>query len=298
MSIRTAARVMMPGSRPEFVELTVRQQQRKLVAAALGCAAALFLGASPLTLTAAEPQEPTLRAYRAYRQAASEEFMRRVRDGGRWWTEDPRIAERLRREGLAARPAREDGIVGVDGGLVHHWRGVALIRGAALPAAVQVSQAYVDYAEIYGPVIASRLLEREGDTYRVLLRVKEGAKMVSAVLDIWSTVRYGGGAGHAFAVSEATQIRQVDRAGEPDEQYLSPERDAGYLWQASTFTRYVAQEEGVYVELETLGLSRGFPPMLGWIIEPIARRLGRSSVEVSLREFRRAVESGKKGQHE
>jgi hypothetical protein len=29
--------------------------------------------------------------------------------------------------------------------------------------------------------------------------------------------------------------------------------------------------------------------MLGWVIEPIARRLGRKSVETSLREFRDAL---------
>jgi hypothetical protein len=36
-------------------------------------------------------------------------------------------------------------------------------------------------------------------------------------------------------------------------------------------------------------LSRRFPAMLGWVIEPIARRLGRKSVETFLREFRDAL---------
>jgi hypothetical protein len=41
--------------------------------------------------------------------------------------------------------------------------------------------------------------------------------------------------------------------------------------------------------METLGLSRSFPPFLGWFIEPIARRLGRKSIERSLEEFIAAV---------
>ena len=41
--------------------------------------------------------------------------------------------------------------------------------------------------------------------------------------------------------------------------------------------------------METLGLSRGFPPFLAWFIEPIARRLGRKSIERSLEEFIAAV---------
>jgi hypothetical protein len=41
--------------------------------------------------------------------------------------------------------------------------------------------------------------------------------------------------------------------------------------------------------METLGLTRRFPPLLGWVLEPIAKRLGRKSVETSLEEFRTAV---------
>jgi hypothetical protein len=55
--------------------------------------------------------------------------------------------------------------------------------------------------------------------------------------------------------------------------------------------RFIEREDGLFIEMETLGLSRSFPAMLGWIIEPIARRLGRRSVELSLQEFRNAVRS-------
>jgi len=63
------------------------------------------------------------------------------------------------------------------------------------------------------------------------------------------------------------------------------------LWRAVTLNRLVEQDAGVFIEMETLGLSRGFPPLLRWFIEPIARRLGRKSVELSLQEFRRAVQA-------
>ena len=51
----------------------------------------------------------------------------------------------------------------------------------------------------------------------------------------------------------------------------------------------MAVEGGVWLEMETIGLSRGFPSMLGWFIEPIARRVGRSSVDDSLRAFHQAM---------
>ncbi len=62
-----------------------------------------------------------------------------------------------------------------------------------------------------------------------------------------------------------------------------------------TLNRIVEVDGGVVIEMETLGLSRGFPPLLHWLIEPIARRLGRKSVELSLQEFHGAVKAA--GRH-
>ena len=41
--------------------------------------------------------------------------------------------------------------------------------------------------------------------------------------------------------------------------------------------------------METIGLSRPFPPLLGWVIEPVARRMGRGSVGESMQEFAQAL---------
>ena len=89
-----------------------------------------------------------------------------------------------------ARPGKEDGIISVPGGLIHHWAGGAFIPQATLRRAVEVSSAYDAYPSVYKEVIASKLVGREGDTYRVLMRLKESEAGVSAVLEIRSTIRY------------------------------------------------------------------------------------------------------------
>jgi hypothetical protein len=78
-------------------------------------------------------------------------------------------------------------------------------------------------------------------------------------------------------------------AGTAKERKLLPGHDSGYLWGAAAFTHMVEDNGGVFVEMETIGLSRDFPRLLSWIIEPVARRVGRSSVERSLQEFSKAV---------
>lgn len=231
---------------------------------------------------AAELQARTSAAYDAYLADARRAFVTRTR---------PMIGATLRTGVLSAGPAREDGIIRVPGGLVHHWMATAFIRGVTLQQGLAVSSAFADYHTVYKAVIRSRLLARTGDTYSVLMRLEEGEAGVRAVLDVRSTVEYLHPArGVALALSHADEIREVQNAGRADERLLPPGRDSGYLWRASTFTYFREQPEGLYVETETIGLSRDFPPLLGWIIEPIARRLGRRSAARSLQEFVAAVE--------
>jgi hypothetical protein len=92
-----------------------------------------------------------------------------------------------------------------------------------------------------------------------------------------------------MAFSEADEIRQVVNNGTADERLLGPGHDSGYLWHASEFTYIVETSDGVHIETDTIGLSRRFPPVLAWFIKPIARRLGRKSVETGLQEFLAAV---------
>ena len=189
-----------------------------------------------------------------------------------------------------ARPGREDGIVSVPDGLVHHWMGGAFIPRTTLQRAVDVSSAYDAYPSFYKEVIASKIVGREDNTYRVVMRLKASAGGIAAVLEIRSTIRYSHPSDRvAYALSNADEIREVKNAGQTNERLLPVGRDSGYLWRASNFTRFTERDGGVYVEMESLGLSRGFPPFLGWFIEPIARRLGRESIERSLEEFIAAV---------
>ena len=196
---------------------------------------------------------------------------------------------------LAAGPASEDGIVGVPGGLIHHWRGGAFIRGVDLAQALAVSRDYASYPAVYHNVKAARLLETDGDRSRVVMRLHESAGGFSVLLEVRSTIDYTRPLpGRVQAIAVLDEIREVKNAGTASEHLLPPGRDSGFLWRGASFTVLAEQAGGVYLDMETVALSRAFPPMLGWIIEPIARRVGRRSVETSLREFEAAVRKAAK----
>jgi len=184
---------------------------------------------------------------------------------------------------------RPGAIVRVPGGLVHHWTGAIMIPGVGLDDVLAVSQDYGHYADVHTPVLQSQLLERDGNRFYIRMRMRSDAGPLSAVLDAWSTVTYLATERGMRVMSQTRHIRQLgsdlQAAGPPP----APGDESGNFWAANTFTSFEPVNGGVRVELDTVGLSRRFPRLLGWLIEPFARRLGLSSVERTHEEFRSAV---------
>jgi hypothetical protein len=246
-----------------------------------------IIGVTVSTLAAAVLPDAATKAYADYVDRARQSFLNRVNQpvgGGE--------AERasLGREQTIVQPGGGDGIHTLPGSLIHHWRGRIFIHGVTLDQVVSVSRAYPEYPKIFHPVVAATVLSSEGDVLRVQFRMRQSVAGITGTLDVWSSIRYVKvDATHAYVVSSSDTIREVKDAGRSTERHLEPGRDSGYLWRAAAFTRFVEDAGGVYMEMETIGLSRPFPPLLGWVIEPIARHIGRASVEESVQEFRRAV---------
>jgi hypothetical protein len=262
-----------------MVSSKMRRYQLLLIAALIG------MSVSPLL--AAVLTDAAAKAYVEYVDRARQAFLSRANQPV--FASDPERTS-LRREEPLVRPGGGDGIQTMPESLIHHWRGAVFIPGVTLDQSLTVSRAYGEYPTIFRPVVAAKVLSNDDDAFRVQFRMKQSAGGLSATLDVSSSIRYvKNDAAHAYVLSSSDTIREVKDAGRSTERYLAAGRESGYLWRGATFTRFVEGDGGVYMEMETIGLSRAFPPFLGWVIEPIARRVGRSSVEESVQEFRRAV---------
>lgn len=239
---------------------------------------------------AADLQDQTRRAYDEYLDGAMRLFVDRARHGtvtsGVAGSAPPASNDRV----VSVVPARDDGILTVPGGLVHHWLGSTFIAGVTMDDALGVSYDYNDYRSIYKPVIASTLLGRDGNKFRVRMRVKESGGGLSATLDVTSRIEYAYPDDRsAYSIATSDEIREIRDAGTASERSLAAGHDSGYLWRAATFNYLGARNGGVFAETEAVALSRRFPPFLAWIIEPAARRLGRNSIERSMVDFAQAV---------
>ena len=50
-----------------------------------------------------------------------------------------------------------------------------------------------------------------------------------------------------------------------------------------------SSDGGVYVEMETMALSRDIPAALRWMVDPIVQRVAKSAMTTSLRQYTRTL---------
>jgi len=90
-----------------------------------------------------------------------------------------------------------------------------------------------------------------------------------------------------YSVSRSVRMREKDESNNADGS--QPDQGDGYVWRIYTFTRYEEKDGGVYVEQESMALSRPVPASLHWLIDPVVRRLAKELLEKSLTQTREAV---------
>src|SRR5215475_7476044 len=114
------------------------------------CFVAALLGCVAHAAAAADLEPRTSAAFDAYLQEARRSFVARDRSG-----------VKLPDDGaVSARPARDEGIIHVPGGLIHHWAGTAFARGVTLRSALEVSTGFPAYSSVYKTVMAGRVIAK------------------------------------------------------------------------------------------------------------------------------------------
>jgi len=179
----------------------------------------------------------------------------------------------------------------VPGGLIHHWMGVVFIPGANLKQTLALLQGYDQHSRIYAPrVLRSKLIQRNGDDFKVFLRLRE-TKIVTVVLDTEYDVHYDRlDSTRAYSRSYSTRVAEVEGAGQPGEHEKPVGDDSGFLWRLNSYWRFWEHDEGLYVQLEAISLTRDIPDGLGWLIRPFVTSIPRESLAFTLNHTREALD--------
>ena len=177
-------------------------------------------------------------------------------------------------------------------GLIHHWIGAVFIPRAKLHQVLDLVQDYDRHQDIYQPeVVRSRLIRRDGNDFQIFYRLRE-KKVITVTLDTNHDVRYFPiDSTHCRSRSNATRIAEVGDAGGSGEYEKPVGHDGGFLWRMNSDWRFEEQDGGVYVETESVSLTRDIPTGLGWIVKPFVTSIPRESLLLTLGSTRSAVEA-------
>lgn len=180
--------------------------------------------------------------------------------------------------------------IAVPGGIIHHWIGAVFIPGATLAQVLAFEQDYDHQAEYFAPsIVRSKVLSHFGPDYLVEMRFHE-KKVVTVVLETVHQVHYSQiDPTHAWSESRTTDIQQVDHPGESSEVAEPEGHDDGFLWRMDTYWRFREKDGGVYIESQSVSLTRDIPTGLGWMVGPFVTSIPRESLVFMLRATRTAL---------
>ena len=201
------------------------------------------------------------------------------------------ILDGVRKQALhiEALTTREAGrTIDIPDGLVHHWVGVAFIPGGTVDRALALLQDYDHHAEIYTPNVArSRLIARDRDDFKVFLRFFM-KRVITVVVNSEHDARFTRpGPDRAEGRIHSTRIADVENPDTPTEREKPVGRDGGYLWRLNTYWRLLERDGGVYVQCESVTLTRGIPTGFGWLISPFVSSIPRDTLTFTLDTTRR-----------
>jgi hypothetical protein len=260
---------------------------------------AMLLCLAAQTANAAELQKETAAAFDRYIRA-SEARIQSELHGGPFLFVDA-LPEQRRREAYAhlrqgqilveqVNTTAEGHPIEVPHGLIHDWAGVLFIPNATLAHTLAVVQDYNHHQDIYRPdVRQSKLLQRDGDHFKVFLQLYKKS-LVTVTIDADFDIDYQRlGPHRVVSDSRATRLAEVENLGQPGEHELPVDDGHGYLWRLNTYWRFEEKDGGVYIQLETIGLSRSVPFLIAWLVNPLLRSIPRGTLTSLLAATRTAV---------
>lgn len=202
----------------------------------------------------------------------------------------PQDTARLRRGDLIIQQLTPAGGEVLAGALLHDWRGTAFISGATAADFVRLMQNFSAYPRLYAPqVVSTRVFRHQGDRFQVLMRVRQ-QHVITVVMDTTYDVTFGElDPHHGYTTSRSTRIDEIAAAGTRKEHALSPADEHGFLWRLNTYWSYAQQDGGLFIQVESVSLTRSIPAGLGWAVAPFIESVPRDSLEFTLQATCKAL---------
>jgi hypothetical protein len=169
------------------------------------------------------------------------------------------------------------------GALLHDWRGTAFAAGAKAADFERLMRDISAYPQHFSPqVLQAKALTQQGDRLQALLRVRQ-RHVLTVVLDTTYDITFGRlDAQHGYSLSRSIRIAEIGSPGTSAERALGPNEEHGFLWRLNTYWSYEERDGGLYLQIESVSLTRSVPTGLNWVVQPFIEKIPRESLEFTL----------------
>jgi hypothetical protein len=195
---------------------------------------------------------------------------------------------RLRRGELIIEQLTPASKADLSGALLHHWRGTAFVGGATAGDFERLMKDFSGYPQRFSPqVVRARALSphdgRIPDHFTASMRVRQ-RHVITVVMDTSYDVTFDRlDPQHGFSSSRSTRISEIASPGTAKEHALSDGEEHGFLWRQNIYWSYEERDGGLYMQIESISLTRAIPTGLGWVVRPYVESVPRESLEFTLR---------------
>jgi len=174
--------------------------------------------------------------------------------------------------------------------LIHHWMGAVFIPGTTLASVLALAQDYDRHQDIYGPeIVRSGLISRNGNDFKTFYRLRK-KKIITVTLNTEHEVRYFPvDSTHCHSRSYTTRIQEVEDADESTERQKPVGQDSGFLWRLYSYWRFEQKDDGVYLECESISLTRNIPKLISFIVKPFVTEIPKESLRTAMGATRRVL---------
>jgi hypothetical protein len=180
--------------------------------------------------------------------------------------------------------------VRIPNGLIHDWLGMAFIPGATVAKVNAILRDADRQQVIYKPnILRSKLLESNGNQYKIFLQFHTKAIITVILNGTFSVAYYPMSETRMESRSYSTRFAEVADAGKPTEHELTDGKEHGYMWRMNSYWKVEQRDGGVYIQAESIGLTRGVPFLYAWLVDPFLKSLPKQYLTDLLVLTRKAV---------
>jgi hypothetical protein len=238
----------------------------------------------------AEPTPAAVTAFNSYIGALESRLTQQHRSQNGFLaptTSGPQVDLRLRRGEWIVEQLTPAGTA-LPGAMLHHWRGTAFAPGAKAADFERLMRDFDAYPRHFSPqVVQAKILGQQSyrtpDRFQAVMRVRQH-HILTVVMDTTYDVTFGRlDDRHGYSLSRSTRISEIASPGTPSERTLSSSEEHGFLWRLNTYWSYEERDGGLYMQIESISLTRSIPRGLGWAVGPFVESVPRESLEFTLR---------------